>query len=284
VDFDLQQVIRAIGADNKARPVSSIANSDAVGDWPGELQVAQTDVALPGPHLWPLLQEGIRAYQEGQDAKINGLSLDVEGLVRLGLENGFLVPLWITLHDRADGGSKPGGLGDRGEVALQVGPETTDALPQPLDLLGQAQDFGNEGIGPVFGMPQELHGVVEVAPIREAAAAVRLVGDGARGVLPGVAVHGSLLSRPTIAGFDLVSVFEDFLQGHIMYLRPEFRGRGLVPAYFDAALALCRRQGLRGMFFLSTLPRWRNAAYRFRIGGSIEQFNGPDVTLYWRLA
>lgn len=77
---------------------------------------------------------------------------------------------------------------------------------------------------------------------------------------------------------------DGWLQGHIMYLRPEFRGRGLVPAYFDAALALCRHSGLRGMFFVSTLERWRKNPCGFRIGGSIEQQNGPTAHLYWRLA
>jgi ribosomal protein S18 acetylase RimI-like enzyme len=84
--------------------------------------------------------------------------------------------------------------------------------------------------------------------------------------------------------FDVVSVFHGHLQGHLLWVAPEYRGRGLVGQYFDAALAVARRHGLNGFMFLSTLPFWERRAprYGFEARGCIRQPNGSDVIGWFR--
>lgn len=81
-----------------------------------------------------------------------------------------------------------------------------------------------------------------------------------------------------------MSIRDGLLQGHVLWLRPEYRGRGLVRRYFEAALDLCRERGLEGMYFLSTLDRWRRDPHGFRMGWSMKQAGGPPVQLYWKEA
>lgn len=84
--------------------------------------------------------------------------------------------------------------------------------------------------------------------------------------------------------YDIVSVFHGYLQGHLLWVAPEYRGRGLVGQYFDAALAVAKRHGLNGFMFLSTLPLWERRAprYGFEARGCIRQPNGPDVVGWFR--
>lgn len=86
--------------------------------------------------------------------------------------------------------------------------------------------------------------------------------------------------------FDVVSVFHGYLQGHLLWVAPEYRGRGLVGQYFDAALAVAGRHGLKGFMFLSTLPfwEWRAPRYGFEARGCIRQSKGPDVIGWFREA
>jgi GNAT superfamily N-acetyltransferase len=100
--------------------------------------------------------------------------------------------------------------------------------------------------------------------------------------------HVSLLScipaSIHILGFDVISVHRSYLQGHLLYLLPEHRGQGVVPAYFDAVTRHAGRLGLDGFFFASTLDRWRRNHEGFTIGWKFRQHNGPEVTSYWRSA
>lgn len=87
--------------------------------------------------------------------------------------------------------------------------------------------------------------------------------------------------------YDVVSTTPaNWLQGHQVWVRPELRGRGLLAAYFDAALRLVAERGLAGFFFVSTLPWWREKAPRlgFRVGWTLEQDRGPRVVAYFREA
>lgn len=236
-----------------------------------ERSLAAGKATISTPHLWPLLEEGIRAYQESQDARINGLRLDVKLLVRLGIENGFLLPLWIVQPQgcRSEAPHEPAVRAGAGLAGGVDGPERP---PQPPILLGHAQQLGDDGVGGgVYGPGNKD-------------SRVALNSDLGFSIFPGVTIHGGLLSQGTIAGFGLESNFDGWLQGHMLYLRPQFRGRGLVKAYLDGALELCRREGLRGSFFVSTLDCWKTPRYGYKIGGSIEQSIGPTAHLYWRLA
>lgn len=99
--------------------------------------------------------------------------------------------------------------------------------------------------------------------------------------------HSPLLSRASIAqpvGFDVLSLQDGFLQGHLLFLAPEHRGRGLCGAYFDAVTRLARESGHRGFCFLSTLPKWRRNEYPFSRRLHMRQADGTEVRRYWREA
>lgn len=87
----------------------------------------------------------------------------------------------------------------------------------------------------------------------------------------------------------MLSIAPDgWLQGHLLYLTPESRGKGIVPRYFDWAVAQARAEGLPGFGFWSTLPRWEsfrqlpNGRIGFTIAGAVRQNNGVEALLYRR--
>lgn len=136
-------------------------------------------------------------------------------------------------------------------------------------FLGEAQEVGDEAVD------RPIHGSFFVK------------GDG-KGVEIDVGVPVQLLQqrRGQRAAhlFDIVSVFHGYLQGHLLWVTPEYRGRGLVGGYFDAALDVARRHGLKGFMFLSTLPfwEWRAPRYGFTARFRIIQDDGPDAIAWFR--
>lgn len=69
----------------------------------------------------------------------------------------------------------------------------------------------------------------------------------------------------------------------MLFLRPEHRGKGLVSAYFDAALEMARASGLDGMIFASTLERWKTRPEGFTMVSQYKQQNGVEVNFYRRI-
>lgn len=84
-------------------------------------------------------------------------------------------------------------------------------------------------------------------------------------------------------GFDIVSLRDGWLEGHLLYVRPEHRG-GVWPAYVKAVTQLCRDEDLRGFHFCSTLPMWRTKALAagFQVGWTLTQMDGTEVVEYYR--
>lgn len=73
-----------------------------------------------------------------------------------------------------------------------------------------------------------------------------------------------------------------WLCGHLLYLKPEHRGQGLIRrAYFPAVIELARGLGATGFRFLSTLPAWRSVTI-LHSELYLKQKNGPDVIAFWR--
>lgn len=75
---------------------------------------------------------------------------------------------------------------------------------------------------------------------------------------------------------------DQWLNGQLLYLKPEHRGQGLIRRlYFPAALGLARASGLKGFRFLSTLERWKSVTFlhqeRF-----MQQETGPEVWAFWK--
>ncbi len=77
---------------------------------------------------------------------------------------------------------------------------------------------------------------------------------------------------------------DNFLQGHLLFLEPEHRGRGLCGVYFDAVTELARVSGCKGFQFLSTLPKWGKGEYPFERRLHMRQGDGTEVWRYWREA
>lgn len=69
-------------------------------------------------------------------------------------------------------------------------------------------------------------------------------------------------TEDSVLGYDLLSTWKGYLQGHQVWIRPERRGQGLLRGYFSAILQEACRRGLNGFFFWSTLPFWVEAAPR----------------------
>lgn len=77
--------------------------------------------------------------------------------------------------------------------------------------------------------------------------------------------HHALLSPasiPQVIGFDAISRWGGMLQGHLLYLKPQYRGQGFCRLYFSAMLDFCREGGFEGFRFLSTLPHWSGVTIR----------------------
>lgn len=73
-----------------------------------------------------------------------------------------------------------------------------------------------------------------------------------------------------------------WLQGHLLYVKPEHRGRDLAHrAYFPAVLDLCCATGAKGFRFLSTLERWKRSSI-FHYEQYLRQKGGPVVHAYWK--
>lgn len=195
----------------------------------------------PFDHL-DLLEEGVRAYEQTSDARVDGRLLDIRKILRDGFRSGRLDLLLIAQnqHERL------------------------------------AEEKG-EALG---GMDEDAVGTEEQC--RRVEAGTGMSGGGSAAF----AGHELLLSPPTIpqiVGFDVVSVHRNWLQGHQVYLKPTHRGKGLLAAYFDAALALASSRGLDGMFFWSTLDRWLQKPPKgFKMKGQLKQSNGVMVRSFWR--
>ena len=72
-----------------------------------------------------------------------------------------------------------------------------------------------------------------------------------------------------------------WLLGHMVFLKPEHRGKGLMPAYLAAVVGLARQRGLVGHRFLSTRPAWKGCKL-FSRELYLQQKGGPDVYAFWR--
>lgn len=95
--------------------------------------------------------------------------------------------------------------------------------------------------------------------------------------------HDSLLSHSSILGFAIVSTdAKAWLLGHLVYFKPEYRGKGLMPAYLEAVVDLARSRGLVGHRFLSTRPAWKGCKL-FSSELYMKQKGGPDVYAYWKV-
>jgi len=80
----------------------------------------------------------------------------------------------------------------------------------------------------------------------------------------------------------VLSLKDGYLQAHLLYLEPEYRGRGLCGTYFDAVTDLARQGGHRGFQFLSTLPKWQKGEYPFLRRLHLRQDDGTEVWRYFR--
>lgn len=67
---------------------------------------------------------------------------------------------------------------------------------------------------------------------------------------------GLFFDGAELVGFNVVSAGAGWLEGHMLYIRPGARGRGLGSATNAAVLRLARERGLRGFRFLSTREGW----------------------------
>jgi GNAT superfamily N-acetyltransferase len=59
-----------------------------------------------------------------------------------------------------------------------------------------------------------------------------------------------------LLGFNILSKADGWLEGGLLYIRPERRGKGLGRATNAPVLELARAKGLRGLRFLSTRDLW----------------------------
>lgn len=72
------------------------------------------------------------------------------------------------------------------------------------------------------------------------------------------------------------------MQGHLLWVKPEHRGRDLARrAYFPAVLRYALETGAKGFRFLSTLEQWK-ACKLFNSEKYLQQEGGLDVNAYWR--
>lgn len=218
-----------------------VAGMESFGPVPSEapellfLHVASN----PFDHL-DLLEEGVLAYEQTSDARVDDRLLDIRKILRDGFRGGRLDLLLLVPYEDSEG---PG---------LKI---------------------------------KENHNVFAGQDVATSASQNNLF-CGKRLYRADLASHSPLLSPatiPQIVGFDVVSVHRNWLQGHLLFLRPAWRGKGLVAAYFNAALALARSRGLDGMFFWSTLERWlQKPPEGFTMKGSFKQSNGVVVRSFWR--
>lgn len=86
-----------------------------------------------------------------------------------------------------------------------------------------------------------------------------------------------------IFGFDVVTIGDEWIEGHLLWIRPELRQRGLAGLYFEAVVDLARSLGLKGFRFLSTLPYWRSSTLLHQETYLVQE-NGVTVTEYWKEA
>lgn len=222
-----------------------------------------------------LLEEGVRAYEQTSDARVDGRLLDVRKILRDGFRRGRLDLLLIREHGPQDRLQGVGHLRHRGK-----GVEFTKRLDLLLIAQNQHGRLAEEKGEALGGMDEDAVGTEEQC--RRVEAGTGMSG----GSSAAFAGHELLLSPPTIpqiVGFDVVSVHRNWLQGHQVYLKPTHRGKGLLAAYFDAALALASSRGLDGMFFWSTLDRWLQKPPKgFKMKGQLKQSNGVMVRSFWR--
>lgn len=223
---------------------------------------AETD-AINGPQMWlacaanpfdfwPLIERGFAEWSRTSDALIDGAPFEgALDLFRDGLGSGRL-DLFLG-HLETPGSA---------EADLQV--VASGAVPDQEALF---QDLG---------VNREVEQGAQARPIHPAVPGEQGRVDSLGGCRP------QQLAEPAL--YDIVSVFHGYLQGHLLWVAPEYRGRGLVGQYFDAALAVAERHGLKGFMFLSTLPFWERRAprYGFEARGCIRQPNGPDVIGWFR--
>lgn len=72
------------------------------------------------------------------------------------------------------------------------------------------------------------------------------------------------------------------MSGHLLWIKPEHRGRDLARrAYFPAVLRYARKAGATGFRFLSTLECWKGCKL-FSSELYLKQEGGPDVIAYWK--
>ncbi len=195
--------------------------------------------------FWPLIERGFAEWSRTSDALIDGAP--VKGaldLFRRGLRDGVL-DLFLW-----------------GVSAIEEG--LSSAVPDHKSFL---QDLGLDRL---------VDQGTESGPLDPP-----IPGENSR-VNPFRIGAAQQPSEPLL--YDIVSVFHGYLQGHLLWVAPEYRGRGLVGQYFDAALAVARWHGLKGFMFLSTLPFWERRAprYGFEARGCIRQPSGPDVIGWFR--
>lgn len=78
-------------------------------------------------------------------------------------------------------------------------------------------------------------------------------------------------------GFNVLSRAADgWLEGHLLYLKPEYRGSGRGRETNTAVLRLAVERGFKGFRFLSTRPAWKD----FDVAPHLTQADGTPVYTY----
>jgi GNAT superfamily N-acetyltransferase len=195
--------------------------------------------------------------------------------MRLGLGRGWFRLLAMEGFERPDA-----------ELTVAPVQGRADKLSeQPLQLLDAGDELGhpsNDGEGEVVGV---YHHSVSLDGVG-AAGTKKLEASSA--ATPFVAKHTiSFPSQPTsiTLGYDIASTSQGWLEGHQIYLCPEFRGQGFAQLYFKAALALAESMGLKGFRFAAPPGRWKKTAEKMGFAASEELIliPGTKPVVYYSL-
>lgn len=150
-------------------------------------------------------------------------------------------------------------------------------------------EYGQGPDAVVDGRRAEVWGVIWEGLLQGYLELVAIYEEDSRGSVTGqlpdpARPDGETPQDSTLVGFDVVSRLKNQLQGHVLYLLPEHRHRGLLRRYFDAALDLARERGLTAMSFVTQNPAWVGRAEHcgFRCGWSSEQEGHVTLRAYFR--